>query len=162
MVVSFMILILVVDDEPGDRQSMADSLEQDRYRVLQAADSTSALRIADQQRRPIDLLVTDISLPGTNGCELAHELRKRWPELKVLFVSGHVGAEVCQYYGIPVTDLFFLRKPFAPAQLLERVEQVLESTERLPLVKAQSDSRHRDAAVDTPHGLPHGGIRGLG
>lgn len=156
-----MILILVVDDEPGDCQSMAEALEHDRYRVLQAENSTSALRIADQQRRPVDLLVTDISLPGMNGCELAHQLLNRWPELKVLFVSGHVGAEVCQYYGIPVTDAFFLRKPFTPAELLERVEQVLESTERLPLAKAAADSRHGDAAVDAPHGLPNGGIRGL-
>jgi DNA-binding response OmpR family regulator len=119
---------------------MAEALEREHYRVLQAEDSTSALRIADQQRRPIDLLVTDISLPGANGCELAHQLLKRWPDLKVLFVSGHVGAEVCQYYGIPVTNEFFLRKPFTPAELVGRVEQVLESTERLPLAKAAADS----------------------
>jgi DNA-binding response OmpR family regulator len=135
------ILILVVDDEPGDCRSMAEALEHDRYRVLQAVDSTSAIKVADQQRRPIDLLVTDISLPGANGCELAHQLLQRWPEMKVLFVSGHVGAEVCQYYGIPVTDLFFLRKPFQPAELVERVQQVLESTEKLPLAKAESDSK---------------------
>lgn len=124
---------------------MAKALEQDGYSVWQAADSTSALRVADQQDRAIDLLVTDISLPGTNGCELAQELLKRWPELKVLFVSGHVGAEVCQYYGIPVTDLFFLRKPFKPDTLVERVRQVLQTNARLALAK--DDAAAKPASV---------------
>ena len=138
-----MILILVVDDEPGDLQSMTEALEHEGFSVLQAVNSTSALRVADQQPRGIDLLVTDISLPGTNGCELAKQLFKRWPDLRVLFVSGHVGAEVCQYYGIPVTDLFFLRKPFAPRDLVERVSLVLNSTERLPLSKLETDRKTR-------------------
>lgn len=120
---------------------MAKALEQEGYRVLQAADSTSALRVADQQERTIDLLVTDISLPGTNGCELAQQLLKRWPELKVLFVSGHVGAEVCRYYGIPVTDLCFLRKPFGPDALVERVRRVLQTNESLVLAKSGAEPK---------------------
>ena len=120
---------------------MAKALEGEGYSVLQAANSTAALAIADRQNQPMDMLVTDISLPGTNGCELARQLLNRWPGLKVLFVSGHVGAEVCQYYGIPVTDLFFLRKPFQSPELLDRVRRVLESTDRLPLSKLQSGSK---------------------
>src|SRR5437879_13853160 len=99
---------------------MTEALEHEGFSVLQAVNSTSALRVADQQPRDIDLLVTDISLPGTNGCELAKQLFNRWPALRVLFVSCHVGAEVCQYHGIPVTDLFFRRKPFAPPALVHR------------------------------------------
>jgi two-component system cell cycle sensor histidine kinase/response regulator CckA len=135
------IVILVVDDELSDCETMAEALEKEGYRVLQAANSTSAMRVADRQSRPIDLLVTDISLPGTNGCELAQQLLQRWPDLRILFVSGHVGAEVCQYYGVPVTDLFFLRKPFAPTELVERVEQVLQTDERLALSKVESSGK---------------------
>lgn len=136
-----MISILVVDDEPGDCQGMAQALEREGYKVLQAANSASAVRVADKQKLPIDMLVTDISLPGTNGCELARQLLNRWPELKVLFVSGHVGSEVCQYYGIPVTDLFFLRKPFESDALIERVLAVLQSTDRLSLTKSDAGSK---------------------
>jgi two-component system, cell cycle sensor histidine kinase and response regulator CckA len=132
---------LVVDDELGDCQAMAKALEAEGYSVFQAANAIAALGVADRQDQPMDMLVTDISLPGTNGCELARQLLKRWPGLKVLFVSGHVGAEVCQYYGIPVTDLFFLRKPFQSPELVERVRRVWESTDRLPLMKLHSDSK---------------------
>jgi two-component system cell cycle sensor histidine kinase/response regulator CckA len=141
------ILILVVDDEAEDCESCAAALHQEGYTVLQAADSTRALTICEAQAPRIDLLVTDISLPVTNGCELAKELLKRYPELKVLFVSGYVGAEVCRYYGIPVTDLFFLRKPFQPAELVERVRRVLESNAPVPLKAENSDTSTKQPSV---------------
>jgi two-component system cell cycle sensor histidine kinase/response regulator CckA len=132
--------ILLVDDELGDRQSMAESLERAGHFVLQAADSTQALNAAQNQEGIVDLLVTDISLPGTNGCELAKLMLKRYPNLKILFVSGYVGSEVCRYYGIPITDLFFLRKPFENEELVARVRQVMESSERARLTDANGDS----------------------
>ena|SRR5690349_8544726 len=141
------ILILVVDDEAEDCERCATALHEEGYSVLQAADSTRALRICEAQARRIDLLVTDISLPVTNGCELAQELLKRYPELKVLFVSGYVGAEVCRYYGIPVTDLFFLRKPFQPAELVERARRVLESNAPVPLKAEDGDSSTRHPSL---------------
>ena len=133
------ILILVVDDEADDCEIFAAALQKEGYTVLQAANSTQALSICDAQPRRVDLLVTDISLPVTNGCELAKQLLKRYPEVKMLFVSGYVGAEVCRYYGIPVTDLFFLRKPFQPADLVERVRRVLESNAPVPLKAENGD-----------------------
>src|ERR1041384_7060777 len=127
------IIILLVDDEADDRARMAQTLEGEGYFVLQAANSTQALRTAEAQSSTIDLLVTDISLPVTNGCELAKRLLKHYPELRILFVSGYVGSEVCRYYGIPMTDLFFLRKPFENTDLAERVRRVLASPERVTL-----------------------------
>ena len=140
------IVILVVDDEPDDRQTMTDALEKKGYFVLQAGNSTQALQVASAQEQTIDLLVTDISLPVTNGCELAKLLLKRYPEMRVLFVSGYVGSEVCRYYGIPMTDLFFLRKPFPIGDLSERVRRVLESDERVPLKpNGNGESKHDHA-----------------
>src|SRR5947207_934780 len=129
--------VLVVDDEPGDCQTMADVLTAEGYRVYKAADAPSAMTVMEQQPE-IELLVTDISLPGTNGCELARQLLKKRPHLKVLFVSGFVGAEVCQYYGVPVGDLLFLRKPFTPRALVTRVRAVLASTEPVSLATPAS------------------------
>ena len=67
----------------------------------------------------VDLLIADISLPDGNGCELAIAMREKKPDLRVLFVSGHVGAEVCRFYGLDVTDLHFLRKPGGVPRLVE-------------------------------------------
>ncbi len=111
---------------------MADALTKEGYGVIMAVDADSALRIIEQQPT-LHLLITDISLPGTNGCELARQVLDSRPGLKVLFVSGYVGAEVCHYYGVPITDLFFLRKPFTSQGLVARVKRVLETTERVAI-----------------------------
>jgi len=111
---------------------MAEALSREGFDVLKAIDAPSALR-AIEKHTPIDLLVTDISLPGINGCELARQILDIQPDAKVLFVSGFVGAEVCQYYGVPITDLFFLRKPFTPRDLVARVELVLQAPGRVQL-----------------------------
>lgn len=141
------IVILIVDDEPEDRQRMTETLEKQGYLVLEAANSTQALTAAEAHRGKIDALVTDISLPGMNGCELAKQLLKRNPDLRILFVSGYVGSEVCRYYGIPITDLFFLRKPFENSELAVRMKLVLESEERVPLKPANGEPQSkRDSA----------------
>jgi two-component system cell cycle sensor histidine kinase/response regulator CckA len=125
-------LVLVVDDEPADCQSMAETLTREGFEVLKAGDAVTATRTLEHNPG-VDLLVSDISLPGTNGCELARQLLKIQPDLRVLFVSGYVGAEVCRYYGVPVTDLYFLRKPFTPTELAARVQSVLQSNDRVHL-----------------------------
>jgi DNA-binding response OmpR family regulator len=125
-------LVLVVDDEPGDCQNMADALTREGYEVVKAADAPAAL-LTIEQKPNIELLVSDISLPGTNGCDLARQLLNIKPHLKVLFVSGYAGAEVCRYYGVEITDLFFLRKPFTSRELVARVRRVLASGDRVQL-----------------------------
>ncbi len=123
--------ILVVDDEGDELRAMADTLAGQGYSALKATGYDSAMRIFEQYGGSIVLLVSDISLPGKNGCELAKAILKLNSAVKVLFVSGHVGAEVCKFYGIPVSDLHFLQKPFQPAELAARVEAVLRSPETI-------------------------------
>jgi two-component system, cell cycle sensor histidine kinase and response regulator CckA len=71
-------------------------------------------------------LLTDVSLPGSSGCDLAIALRKEDPGLRVLLTSGYTGAELLKFYGMQTTDLHFLQKPFRPADLLERVASMFK------------------------------------
>ena len=125
--------ILVVDDEETDRDSQADALRKAGYAVVLAESYTDAIAAYDTTPG-IFFLVADVALPDGNGCGLASVLQQRQPDLGVLFVSGHVGSEVCHYYGLDVTDLHFLRKPFQPAELIARVKRVMKSDQRFPKI----------------------------
>jgi DNA-binding response OmpR family regulator len=83
------------------------------------------MQIFDANRLVVDLLVADVSLPDGNGCALAIEMRRHRPDLRVLFVSFHVGAEICKYYGIDAPEYQFLKKPFDERALLSRVRRTL-------------------------------------
>jgi len=104
--------ILVVEDEDVTRKLITMVLRQEGYAVLEAADSEAAEHIHRRNRGRIDLLLTDVSLPGPNGPELVATLRKSEPDLQVLFMSGMPQAEAY---------MPFLKKPFGVAELLHRV-----------------------------------------
>ncbi|MCU1274065.1 MAG: response regulator receiver protein [Bryobacterales bacterium] len=127
--------ILVIDDEASDREMMAEILQREGYTVLEANAYEDALMVFHRNREVVDLIVSDISLPGGNGCELAIAMRKQKSDVRMLFVSGHVGAEVCRFYGLELSDLHFLRKPFSATDLLSRVRRILNCTEAFPELK---------------------------
>jgi len=118
--------IILIDDESSQRRFMRHVLEDAGYNVLEGADYEEALVIHRQYRGKIDVLLTDISLPGQNGYVLARTLLDTDPGLNVIFISGLAGAETCRYYGMATTDVHFLEKPFNAADLLRRVRRVLE------------------------------------
>ena len=93
-----MITILLVDDEQTDRELMRHILQPEGHHVLEASNYSQAIEVFEQHSRQIDLLVADVALPERNGCELAKYLLKLEPELRVLFVSGFTGAEICKQY----------------------------------------------------------------
>jgi DNA-binding response OmpR family regulator len=136
--------ILLVDDQPEDLEMMSSNLREYGYVVFEAGNCHTALGIIHLHRE-IDLLLTDVSLPGTNGCELAKEILKINPAIKVLFVSAHIGTEVCRTYGLLVSDLHFLRKPFRPDDLILRVRAVLVSEEPMAVIgdEVKSDASGR-------------------
>ena len=109
------------------REAVRRTLRADGYRVLDAADYRNAINVHQQHGGQIDLLLTAISLPGGNGYELARTLVEIEPNLKVLFVSGQAGAKVSRFYGVQRTERHILQRPFRPADLLERIKQVLDS-----------------------------------
>jgi DNA-binding response OmpR family regulator len=121
--------ILLVDDEETDRSVVRRILEPNGYRILEADTYRRALDVFEVHRDSIALLVTDISLPGGNGCELWVAMRKQNAELRVLFVSGHVGAEVLRFYGLKPSTLHFFTKPFTADDLRTRITEVLRSSE---------------------------------
>ena len=81
--------ILLVEDEAIVRELTVQILESDGYQVLEAMNGTEALRIAGEHGAPIDLLLTDVMMPGMNGKELANKLRLHHPDMRVLFMSGY-------------------------------------------------------------------------
>jgi len=108
--------VLVVDDDPDVREYAVNVLEELGYAVLSAADGQAALSLLDAGT-PVDLLFTDVVMPGLNGFEVARRAVKQFPELKVLFASGYVN-------GLPPVGKL-LNKPYRPAQLATEVASAL-------------------------------------
>ncbi|WP_320110200.1 ATP-binding protein [Pseudomonas sp. B21-054] len=116
--------ILLVDDEAAIRQMASEFLSDTGYRVVEALDSVSALKHADKLGS-IDLLLTDIGLPGTmNGISLAEEMKARYPQLKVLFITGFAEGE--SLVRVDATTRI-LTKPFSLNDLSQRVSSLLHA-----------------------------------
>jgi PAS domain S-box-containing protein len=116
--------VLVVEDEPIIRDLIVEVLADMGYEALQAEDGPSGLK-ALQSKRRIDLLITDIGLPGLNGRQLADQAREQRPSLKVLFITGYAGkampTDELQKHGIAM-----LTKPFSVDDLARKIRQLFE------------------------------------
>ena len=123
--------ILLVEDEEGVRTLARIVLQRCGYVVLEASRGDEALRIAAAQQTPIDLLVTDVVMPGGGGRPLAEQLCLSYPELKVLYVSGYTDDAVVRH-GILHEQVNFLQKPFNPMALARKIRSVLSSTKASP------------------------------
>ncbi len=118
--------ILLAEDEDGVRKVVTDMLRKQGYTVLAAVGGTHALEIATRSERPIDLLITDMVMPGMGGRELADQLRALRPGTRVLFVSGYTDSGIVTE-GELNSETAFLQKPFTPEDLARKVREVLES-----------------------------------
>jgi CheY-like chemotaxis protein len=117
--------VLVVEDNALVRATTCRTLESAGYRVMQAASAEEALRDGARDG-PLDLVLTDVGLPGLDGRELVEQLRAERPGLKALLVSGHTGdtkVDPAEFGGA------FLQKPYAPAVLLAAVRDLLDRGE---------------------------------
>ena len=112
---------MLVDDEDATRDRIYRPLERAGYCVVTAKDFDGAVETYHKHQGRIDLLVTDVALPGLSGCDLAIALREEDPALRVLLISGYTGAELLQFYGVHLTDVHFVQKPFRLDDLLQRV-----------------------------------------
>jgi CheY-like chemotaxis protein len=116
--------VLVVEDEPVIRDLIVEVLRDLGYRALEAADGPSGLKIL-QTRERIDLVVTDVGLPGLNGRQLADHARERRPDLKVLFITGYAeNATIASGFLEPGMEM--ITKPFAVEALATKVRLMLE------------------------------------
>jgi DNA-binding NtrC family response regulator len=117
--------VLLVEDDSAVLAVSRRALERYGYRVLAAAGSAEASAIAAEQRGGVDLLVSDVVMPGQNGPELAEELQREWPGLKVLFISGY--GELTQTGEREVAARGpVLAKPFQPDELARAVRAALD------------------------------------
>jgi two-component system cell cycle sensor histidine kinase/response regulator CckA len=121
--------VLIVEDEEAVRRLVRAALEQNGYRVLIAADGVEALKLLSSHTGPLDLVITDLAMPGMNGLELARKVGDRMPGIGVLYISGY--AEDMRQSG-EIDEVNFLQKPFAPQVLARKVREMLDQRDRRP------------------------------
>jgi PAS domain S-box-containing protein len=120
--------ILLVEDEDSVRRLMHKFLEREGYQLLEARSAQEAEGLAEVYDEPIDVLVTDVVMPGMSGPELAERLAPLRPDMKVLFVSGY-RHDTPEFQGLLQRDLNLLPKPFPARELLRRIQMLLSSGE---------------------------------
>jgi CheY-like chemotaxis protein len=117
--------ILLVEDEEEVRAVAREMLEAKGYRVLAAADPEEAERLAGAHPERIDLLLTDVVMPGMNGPALAERLRPVRRDMRVVYMSGYT-AEVIGDYGVLAPGVPFVPKPFTLDGLNGKIREVLD------------------------------------
>jgi PAS domain S-box-containing protein len=121
--------VLLVEDESTVRDVVQLFLTGQGYTVLEAPNGWEAFVVAERHRAPIDLLMTDVVLPGMNGRELAERLCAIHPEMKVLFTSGYTD-DVVLHHGVVNQDLNFIGKPYAFRDLANKIRTILGPEDR--------------------------------
>jgi hypothetical protein len=117
--------ILVVEDERAVRELAARGLREHGYTVLTAERAEEAIRLLDEERPPVDLLLTDAVLPGASGLTLASVATARRPGLQVVYMSGYAH-EALARQGMLEPGMILIEKPFTPATLARKVREVLD------------------------------------
>jgi CheY-like chemotaxis protein len=120
--------ILLTEDEPHVRDLVTRMLERLGYRVATASSAEDAIELFGDPGTPVDVLLTDMVLPGLSGRELAGALRTHRPQLRVLFMSGYTEETV----GVADADTDFLTKPFTLGELGSKLQQLLARTSSAP------------------------------
>jgi len=117
--------VLAVDDDPTMLELVEELLTPMGYQVLSAASGEEALEMMASQERKIDLLLTDVRLPGIKGQDLAKQLLLSCPDVNVLFMSGYLCPSM-GHKGSETRFEAFIQKPFAPKSLLRKMRKLLD------------------------------------
>ena len=117
--------ILLVEDADALRKLARSFLTEHGFQVIVASNGEEALRVAEKHGRPVDLLVTDVVMPGMNGRALADRLLIKQPKLKVLYISGYTDSFIAGH-GVLEEGTFLLHKPFTEEVLIRKVRDVLD------------------------------------
>ncbi len=126
--------ILLVEDADALRKLAHSFLADHGFQVITASNGEEAIRVAELYGQPIDLLVTDVVMPGMNGRALADRLLAKQPKLKVLYISGYTDSFIAGH-GVLEEGTFLLHKPFTEEVLIRKVRDVLDGR------PSRSDSR---------------------
>ena len=141
--------VLVVDDEEGLRALVCRTLRREGYLTLEASHGAEALELVETAPAPVDLVVTDMVMPGMDGRELGRRLAQRWPSLPILYISAYDVNDIFRR-GSPRSSAPFLQKPFAADGLLTIVRGLLRERSA---TKLSADSSKDSSGVEN---LPHG------
>lgn len=114
--------VLIVDDDPMILSFIEEGIAQYGYKPILAKNAEESLALAKEEK--IDLLLTDIMMPGINGVDLARQFAVFNPEIKILFMSGFVCPSIA-HQGIPKSEYAFVQKPFALNALVKKIRKVL-------------------------------------
>jgi PAS domain S-box-containing protein len=128
--------ILVVEDDADVRGYIVEVLRELNYEVLEAPDAATTLHLVERRDGQIDLLLSDVVLPGTNGSELVRRIHVRWPELKVLYMTGY-SRNAIVHQGRLDPGVEVIQKPVVQADLADRIRSLLDTR---PAPGRKSDS----------------------
>ena len=121
--------ILLVDDEEYLRDALTRFLsEQLGYNLLSAGSAEEALDLVESYSGNIDLLLTDILLPGMSGSELAEKMLSSYPGVRIMYISGYADQNL-ESYGISTSKIMLLQKPFSIKSLAAKLREVLDKDE---------------------------------
>jgi PAS domain S-box-containing protein len=132
--------VLVVDDEPLILKVIVTLLKPLGYSVLEASSGESALWVSENYQGKIDLLLTDVVMPGINGNVLAERLSERRPEINIIFMSGYTDDAIA-HHGVLNEGVVLVNKPIKGYVLAGRIREVLDG------------ERHQKGAISSPHEL---------
>ncbi len=122
--------ILVAEDAEAPRELICRILSEKGYRVLSAESAAAAIELAEEYAGKIDVLLTDIVMPGDSGQELAQRLRERMPALNVMYMTGYTDNELVRQDALD-GSIVLLQKPFTPDELLAHLDTVLRQSDRV-------------------------------
>jgi DNA-binding NtrC family response regulator len=117
--------VLLVEDAPMIRRLAREIMQRAGYTVIDAGDAPQAMELLDKHG-PIDLLLTDLIMPGPSGVELSEQVRKQQPHVQVLYMSGYTDNAILRD-GMLGDSATFLQKPFTPEELLRKLRSVMET-----------------------------------
>jgi PAS domain S-box-containing protein len=136
--------ILLVEDEVTLRRLARQYLENQGYKILEAEDGAAALQIVSGHQGQVDLLLTDVIMPGMNGRQLARHITAQIPDVRVLYMSGYAENAI-SHNGMLDAGINLLQKPFSLPALKDKVREILDS-EPIPQ-QAIGAGRASDAAI---------------
>ena len=118
--------VLLAEDDDAVRKIVARMLESAGFEVLTAPSAEMAEQVARDHGRPIHLLLTDVVMPQASGRELLERLQKRYPAIRVLYMSGYSDDVIIQH-GVQGSGMAFLSKPFTRADVTRRIREILDA-----------------------------------